>query len=80
MVKPQSPADATVDNTTVVTFSLMFYYTPEFEAITADIEGFVDQIIDITNEGFINSEIPVRVRTFCIEKANLSDSSATLEA
>ena len=80
LVKPQSPADATVDNTTVVTFSLMFYYTPEFEAITADIEGFVDQIIDITNEGFINSEIPVRVRAFCIEKANLSDSSATLEA
>ena len=58
--KPQSPAEATADTTTIVTFSLMFYYTQEFEAVTADIEGFVDQIIDITNEGFINSKIPVR--------------------
>ena len=78
--KPQSPADATADTTTVVTFSLMFYYTPEFEEVTADIEGFVDQIIDITNEGFINSEIPVRVKAFCIEKASLTDSTGSIQA
>ena len=78
----QSPleVDATADTTTIVTFSVMFYYTPEFEAETADIEGFVDQIIDITNEGFINSKIPVRVRSFCIEKASLSDSNGNIEA
>ena len=29
----------------------MFYYTEEFEAITADIEGFINQIMDLTNEG-----------------------------
>ena len=76
----QSSSEAEADNTTIVTFSLMFYYTPEFEAVTADIEGFVDQIIDITNEGFINSEIPVRVKAFCIEKASLTDSTGTLGA
>ena len=79
-LQPSLAADATADNETIVTFSLMFYYTPEFEAATADIEGFVDQIIDITNEGFINSEIPVRVRAFCIEKASLTDSTGNLQA
>lgn len=77
----QSPKiEATADTTTIVTFSVMFYYTQEFEAGTADIEGFVDQIIDITNEGFINSKIPVRVRSFCIEKASLTDSTGDIEA
>ena len=63
---PESPmADNGIkDSTTIVTFSVMFYYTQEFEAVTADIEGFVDQIIDITNEGYINSKIPVRVKSF----------------
>ena len=46
----QSPKiDATEDTTTIVTFSVMFYYTQEFEAGTADIEGFVDQIIELTS-------------------------------
>ena len=73
-------SDGAADNTTLATFSLMFYYTPEFEAATADIEGFVDQIIDITNEGFINSEIPIRVKAFCIEKASLSDATGNIRA
>ena len=66
------------DNTTIVTYSVMFYYTQEFEDVTADIEGFVDHIIDITNEGYINSNMPVRVKSFCIEKATLSDATGNI--
>ena len=66
------------DNTTIETYSIMFYYTQEFEEITADIEGFVDHIIDITNEGYINSNMPVRVKSFCIEKASLSDATGNI--
>ena len=29
----------------------MFYYTPEFAAITEDIPGFIDQVIAETNQG-----------------------------
>ena len=39
----------------------MFYYTPDFAAITTDIAGFIDQVLDETNQGYENSGIPVRV-------------------
>ena len=73
-----SRADHPVDRNTIVTFSVMFYYTAEFEAITADIQGFIAQVIDITNQGFINSNIPVRATAFCIEKATISDAQADM--
>ena len=62
-----------VDNTTVVTYSVMFYYTPEFAASTSDIPGFIDQVIAESNQGYINSNIPVRISRFCIEQATLND-------
>merc|ERR1712048_1107169 len=52
--------DRTDDTTTIVTYSVMFYYTQAFEDKTADIEGFLDQVISITNTGYINSQIPLR--------------------
>ena len=66
------------DNATIVTYSIIFYYTQEFAFVTADIEGFVDHIIDITNEGYANSQIPVRVKAFCIEAASLSDTTGNV--
>merc|ERR1712112_273569 len=50
------------DSTTVVTYSVMFYYTPEFASITDDIPLLVSLMIAETNQGYINSEIPLRVR------------------
>merc|ERR1712002_1363346 len=61
------------DSTTVVTYSVMFYYTPEFASITDDIPLFVSQVIAETNQGYINSGIPVRVRSHCIAAATLHD-------
>ena len=61
--------DEVEDNTTIVTYSVMFYYTREFAEITDDIEGFVDEAVAITNQGYINSQIPVRIEKFCIEEA-----------
>ena len=65
---------------TVVTFSVMFYYTPEFAVVTPDIEGYIDQLIDETNQGYVNSKIPVRVKKFCSEPATLSDSKVTFQS
>jgi len=62
------------DSTTVVTYSVMFYYTPEFASITDDIPLFVSQVIAETNQGYINSGIPVRVRSHCIAAATLHDN------
>merc|ERR1712243_138295 len=61
------------DSTTVVTYSVMFYYTPEFASITDDIPLLVSLMIAETNQGYINSEIPLRVRSHCIAAATLHD-------
>lgn len=47
-------------NNKVVTYSVMFYYTPQFAAITQDINGYIDQVLAETNQGYINSNIPIR--------------------
>ena len=51
----------------------MFYYTPDFAAITPNIPDFIDQVISETNQGYINSQIPVRVAKHCIEEATVND-------
>ena len=53
------------DNTTVVTYTVMFYYTAEVAADTADLEGFFDQVIAETNTGYENSNIPLRIKKHC---------------
>jgi len=61
------------DSTTVVTFSVKYYYTLDFEEVTDDIDLYFDQLIAETNQGYINSEIPVRIEIFCIEATTLRD-------
>ena len=46
-----APETSAPDNTTMVTYSVYFYYTPEVAASTADIPGFIDQILAETNQG-----------------------------
>ena len=55
---PISPASSTRfadtvsgDNTTMTTYSVMFYYTREFSSNTLDIEDFIDQVLEETNLG-----------------------------
>jgi len=64
------------DNTTVVTFTVKMYYTQEFEDNTPEIEGFFVQIIDDTNQGFVNSEIPLRVEMLCSEKIGITETGS----
>ena len=50
------------DTTTVITYSVMLWYTPEFRNTffaEADMEAFVNLVIEETNQGYINSQIPV---------------------
>ena len=54
--------EAQKDTTTVVTYSVMLWYTPEFRntfSTEADMEAFVNLVIEETNQGYINSNIPV---------------------
>ena len=64
------------DNKTVVTYSVQFYYTPQFAAITPDIPGFIDLVVEETNQGYKESDVPVRVKVHCIEAATINDTSS----
>ena len=53
------------DTTTEVTYTVMIWYTPEFLASFAsetDMGVFIDLIFEETNQGYINSQMPV-IRT-----------------
>jgi len=65
------------DTTTVVTYSVMIYYTPEFAAATPDIEGWVDQVLAESNQGYVNTQMPVRITKLCIEAATINDMADT---
>ena len=72
--KFRAKRQAVSDTTTIVTYTVKVYYTPQFAATTADIEGFVDQVIQETNQGYINSNVPLRVKLHCTELATISDT------
>ena len=61
------------DKTTVVTYTVKFYYTPQFAKVTDDIPLTVAGIVADTNQAYINSEIPIRVRAHCIEEADIGE-------
>ena len=61
----------TTDTTTNVTISVMFYYTVEFAAVTSDIVTYIDHVLDIANQGYINSGLPILVKRQCIEQVGL---------
>merc|ERR1711892_1162833 len=67
------------DDTTIVEYSIKYYYTQQFAEATDDIELYFDQVVAETNQGYINSKIPLRVTIFCIEATLLNDESESKE-
>ena len=61
------------DKTTIVTYSVKFYYTRQFAKVTDDIPLFISQIVAETNQGYKNSKVPLRMVAHCIEAAKLDD-------
>ena len=54
------------DTTSIVTYTIMIWYTPQFLALfssEADMNSFVDLVFAETNQGYINSDIPVSFTT-----------------
>jgi len=70
-------AKAAADNVTAASYSVMFYYTPEFADITADIDGFIDQVLAETNQAYVQSGVPLTATKFCTERATIHDASGT---
>ena len=51
------------------------YYTPQFFESTPDIDGYVKQVIDKTNQGYINSAVLTRVKVFCTEMTTFHEKN-----
>ena len=67
---------AHADNTTMVSYSVAFYITPDFAAATPDPVGFINQVIMETNQGYANSLVPLTVTMHCVVLADINDESS----
>ena len=56
------------DKTTLVTYTIKVYVTSELKESTPDIRTVVEQLIATTNQGYINSKIPLRASLHCLEE------------
>lgn len=56
-----------------VTYSIMIYYTPAFEAMESDIEGYVATMMAELNEGYSNTGVDLTGQVHCIAKADVDD-------
>merc|ERR1712080_415034 len=68
-------AEGRADTTTVKTYSVMWWYTKEFADVTADIPLFISQVIAETNQGYINSKVPIRIKTHCMKQVDFAENS-----
>jgi len=57
----------------ISTYSVKVYYTPEFAASTSNVHRHIDRVITVTNQGYMNSRVNLRVKLHCIEMATLHD-------
>jgi len=79
----QVETDIALDIETIIEFSVKIYYTREFASATLDMPGFFNQMLAETNQGYINSEIPMRIFIHETEEATIidqNDSTAMLYA
>jgi len=67
-------AKGTKDKTTIVTYTIKVYYTPEVMKANKDVPTMVNNIIATTNQGYINSKIPIRLQLHCLEMTKMSEA------
>ena len=62
------------DRTTIVTVSIIFYFTDAFEKVTPDMKGHVESVIANANIAFLKSGIPVKLSMKCMLKADMGEA------
>ena len=65
------------DSTTVVTYTIMLYYTPEARHSVDDMRTLAEDMIAKTNQGYINSQIPLRAKLHCMEETKKPEAHFT---
>ena len=65
------------DTTTIATFTVTVYVTKTFKKKTSNYELFIQQVIDETNQGYINSGAKIRIALHCIQETDIADGQKT---
>ena len=63
------PQENRIGEEPIYTYSVEMYYTKPVLDVTPDIDGFIDHTLAVTNVGYMNSNIRVRVKKHCSEMA-----------
>ena len=66
-----------LDSEEVVIFTVQIYYTKEFRQQTPDLEGFVEAMLDETNEAYEQSQVPLRIKLHCMNEVDIPDYIST---
>ena len=56
------------DTDTMAHLSVKMYFTKEYEAVTTDVQGQIENMIAVMNQGFLNTNIKITVHLHCIER------------
>ena len=64
-----------VDNTSMSTITCMIYYTPDFKNIVTDPTLYIEYLIRGANGIFENSQVPLRLKEFCIQEVDIIELS-----
>merc|ERR1712200_377882 len=67
--------NADVNNHTMATYTANVYYTPQVAEFTYDMDTFIQNRFDETNEGYINSNIRLELKLHCLELRNDLDEN-----
>lgn len=62
------------DNSTLVIYSIAFYYHKDFSKVTSDMQGWFEWAVNTQNQLFKNSRIPIQAKIFCIEEEPITPS------
>merc|ERR1719312_577038 len=80
------------DTTTVVYYTIKLYYTPEVREylrengtklptvggkVVTTVQDMARLVIDITNQGYMNSKIPIRAVLHCLEETKVNEAFFT---
>jgi hypothetical protein len=63
------------DTTTMVTISVMLYYTPAFRSSVSDPITNIKNLVDAVNNGYANTGIPLRIKDHCIQELNMEEDA-----
>ena len=66
-----------MDTRNTATASTRVYYTPDFKRRVSDPKGHIRNLMDVTNNAFAQTQIPLRLSELCIEELNIGESSSS---